>query len=215
MRTVTSCASGWHVRRDFLRLWTIDGSGRMYFCYQGRLRDEHGTYLYLVNDRPSAENARRVSCYEDQGVPWTCVECHQPVAAGGPTTDPRQAAASRGAPAFPWRVTVRPTVRAKTKRGKVRDDPSSGALVALVRGLDPASDRFLVVERLDRPEGEWYAQVLIDHDGTWVVEYRDGDGRHHFQSLTRDLDLVEAFLVGWLHGRPDFNAALEWHTLLS
>jgi hypothetical protein len=105
-------------------------------------------------------------------------------------------------------------VRAKTKRGTTRYDPSPDTLIALVRSLNQ-DDRFLVVERLDAAEGTRYAQVLIDHDATWVMEYREGDGRHHFQALTKTIGVVEEFLVGWLTSEPGRSASLEWRTLLS
>ena len=70
-----TCDDGWHARPDFLRFWTDDGSGTMYFRYLSRLRDKNGTYMYMVGAEPVETNFRKVWCYADEGRPWRCLSC--------------------------------------------------------------------------------------------------------------------------------------------
>jgi hypothetical protein len=72
---LSTCGAGWHVRRDFLRLWDPQGRRVMFFRYLSRLRDEHGTLMYRVGLEPVDDAARTVWCYEDRGEPWRCEAC--------------------------------------------------------------------------------------------------------------------------------------------
>ncbi len=57
--TSFTCQLGWHVVRDFLRLWSPDGSGSMLVRFNGRLRDRHATCVYQVASKPDEAKARR------------------------------------------------------------------------------------------------------------------------------------------------------------
>ncbi len=78
--TIYTCQLGWHVVRDFLCLWSPDGSGSMFVRFNGRLRDRYGTYVYQVAAKPSRAHARRVWAYEDQGRSWVCLVCGEQIA---------------------------------------------------------------------------------------------------------------------------------------
>ncbi len=75
-----TCQFGWHVVRDFLCLWSPDGSGSMFVRFNGRLRDRHGTCVYQVAAKPSEAKARRVWAYEDHGRSWVCLACGEQIA---------------------------------------------------------------------------------------------------------------------------------------
>jgi hypothetical protein len=106
------------------------------------------------------------------------------------------------------------SVRAQTKRGRTIYDPSPAQLGELLRRLDQV-DRFLVIECLDARVGTFYAQVLLTRDQRWAMEYRDGDGQHHFQALTNDRAEAAQFLALWLLRLPGFRGGHAWRTLLS
>ena len=85
--TIYTCQLGWHLVRDFLRLWSRDGSGSMFVRFNGRLRDRHGTCVYQVASEPIETEARRVWAYDDHGRSWVCLVCGEPIA--GPLTRSR------------------------------------------------------------------------------------------------------------------------------
>ncbi len=78
--TIYTCQLGWHVVRDFLRLWSRDGSGSMFARFNGRLGDQHRTCVYQVAPEPLETEARRVWAYEDQGRSWVCIVCGKELA---------------------------------------------------------------------------------------------------------------------------------------
>jgi hypothetical protein len=94
--------------------------------------------------------------------------------------------------------------------------PVVGSHAELLFGLRRREDLAVMGGMLNpfaRAEARAHAQVLLDHHGTWVAEYRDGDADHHFQALTPDRELVEAFLTGWLLDRPGWRDGLAWRPI--
>lgn len=76
------CRRGWHAE--------LDRSGITYVRYLGRLRDRHGTFVYLVGPAPRERACVRMWAYEDKGVAWTCGLCGRPIVGlegGGPSGD--------------------------------------------------------------------------------------------------------------------------------
>jgi hypothetical protein len=65
------CARGWHTL-------CVDGD-TVYFRFASRLRDEHGTCIYRFGPQPDDAECRTIWCYEEQGRPWICGTCGQPV----------------------------------------------------------------------------------------------------------------------------------------
>jgi hypothetical protein len=68
-----TCHDGWHV---------VDHAGGVaYVRVAVRLRDEHGTYVYRVGVVPDDAACGTIWCYGDNGVPWTCAACGEPISA--------------------------------------------------------------------------------------------------------------------------------------
>ena len=105
-----------------------------------------------------------------------------------------------------------PGLRVKTMDRRVFESPSLEQLFGLVRGLGP-DNHYLVIDRLDRPDGECYAQALHDGDGVWVVEYRDGGRARHFQAFASGPGVACQILAGWSLQLPGWRGSLAWRPL--
>ena len=78
-------------------------------------------------------------------------------------------------------------------------------LESLLSGL-PASDPWLVLER----DQDVYVQTLRQQDGSFVLEYRDGDPDRHFGTKVADVQEVLDRMWGWLNDRPDWSVDADW-----
>jgi hypothetical protein len=102
-----------------------------------------------------------------------------------------------------------PRLRARTQAGVLHDHPSADLLRELLFGLGPGAG-FLVVDRLDPPDKDHFAQVRQAADGTWVIEYRDGGPERHYQATTTDSSVVREVLIGWARGLTGWRERLTW-----
>ncbi|MGW4696252.1 hypothetical protein ACWEO1_28210 [Kitasatospora cineracea] len=98
-----------------------------------------------------------------------------------------------------------------TERGLSMRDPGPAALSWLVANMQ-RGDSHLIVERFgaDEPEGDWYAQVRLQENGVYQLEYRDGVPAEHYRTLTVSLPKVVNALVGWSQGRTAWRAEFDW-----
>jgi hypothetical protein len=102
-------------------------------------------------------------------------------------------------------------LRARTQLG-VCDNPSLELLRRLVFGLGPGNP-YLVIDRLDAPDGDYYAQALHRPDGTWIVEYRDGGRNRHYQADASGPGVVYQLLAGWTLELPGWQRRLTWRPI--
>jgi hypothetical protein len=101
-------------------------------------------------------------------------------------------------------------------------DPSSMQLFDLVSELN-RRHQFLIAQRLDRPNDEYYMQVVLDYDEPqYVVEYRDGSADAHFRAeiarvhASDDYEsqtFVAKVLSDWAAEDDGWRAALPWRRL--
>ena len=82
-----------------------------------------------------------------------------------------------------------------------RVEPLAAYLAALLRSLITRSeDAFLILERPDDPDH--YAQVGVEEESDFQVEYRDGGPDRHYAAITDDADLAaRARRLGRSHRR--------------
>ncbi|WP_051371594.1 hypothetical protein [Streptomyces sp. 142MFCol3.1] len=107
-------------------------------------------------------------------------------------------------------------LRVTDEVGETWDDPTEEQLQRLYAGLNLRC-RFLVLERLDTPDGDdSYLQIFLNDDLTMAVEYRDGGPDSHHRadvplSAERGGDeIVIPVLVGWAFRREGWRGALPW-----
>ncbi len=99
--------------------------------------------------------------------------------------------------------------RAETAGGQSYDAPSAALLLRLLEELGPGN-QFLIVDRLDAANDEHYMQVFREPDGTFVIEYRVGAVRHHFEAETEGVREAHTVLTGWAAGTPGWRDACDW-----
>ena len=112
-------------------------------------------------------------------------------------------ASSIGAPGSTW-----PVLRAKTQIELYRN-PSPELLLKIVCGLGRGNP-YLVLERLDAPSKDYFAQALHRPDGTWLVEYREGSRNRHYQASPTGPGVVYQVLAGWALQFPGWRRPLTW-----
>ena len=100
-------------------------------------------------------------------------------------------------------------LQATMKYGRVVKHVTLEQLSGIVASLCPGSP-YAVVERMDDTEGSYYTQALHRDDGTWIVEYRDGDRSHHYQADASGPGVIYRVLAGWALQLPGWRQALTW-----
>ena len=101
---------------------------------------------------------------------------------------------------------VVPELIAEPESGPSMHDHSEADLYAYLEDIEAGNGTFLVVARAAGPNDQRYAQVLRNEDGSYVVEYRDGDSRHHYGTTVFALQTAHTLLSGWAFDRPDWKA---------
>ncbi|MFI7012682.1 hypothetical protein [Streptomyces sp. NPDC050164] len=113
---------------------------------------------------------------------------------------------------------TQPRLRVTVADDEVWDDPSDWQIKRLFAGLN-ARRHFLVLERLDVPEGEFgqhYLQIALRDDLTLLLEYRDGSAVAHYRAEVTvpsdqgGADLVIPVMLEWAARRPGWRTALPW-----
>jgi hypothetical protein len=62
-------------------------------------------------------------------------------------------------------------------------------------------------------EGDWYIQVLFRENNTYQLEYRDGVPAEHYQTQTVSQEKVQAALIGWATGKPNWRDGFMWNNI--
>ena len=106
-------------------------------------------------------------------------------------------------------VGLDPDCTLSLEGGTVADELSDWQLRDELDRLRPdGPDRFAVLRR----EAQRYIQTYANDDGTFDVEYRDGDRSHHFksdQAISRD-ELKQLFVAYATQGDNSWRTALPW-----
>ncbi|MFT4187334.1 MAG: hypothetical protein QM621_01975 [Aeromicrobium sp.] len=110
-------------------------------------------------------------------------------------------------------MTSEPVLRATAESGDTIDDPSEDALFLMFEDIENGESDFLVVKDLGDPGGHTYAQSVIEEDGSYVVEYRDGDASRHYATTAPDLRTAHALIVGWAFDVPGWRGSTTWRRL--
>ena len=108
--------------------------------------------------------------------------------------------------------TSRAPLQATLKYHHVLKHLTMGQLFEIVRGLNQDSP-FVVLERMDATQGDYYAQALHRPDGTWIVEYRDGGRERHYQADAPGPGAAYRVLAGWALQLPDWREGLTWRAV--
>lgn len=101
--------------------------------------------------------------------------------------------------------------RAFNERGDSVENPTSEDLGTLLGGLT-LSNRFVIVERLDAENAEYYMQAYLCDDGAYRLEYRDGSAAAHFGTSCRGSRLLGQVFTMWLYRLPGWWEACTWTT---
>ncbi|GAA4572537.1 hypothetical protein [Planotetraspora kaengkrachanensis] len=99
--------------------------------------------------------------------------------------------------------------RASNQRGESIEVLTSEDVRALVYGLS-SSNQFVIVERLDAENDEYYMQAHLRTDGSFWLEYREGSADAHFRTSCRDLRLMTQVFTMWLYRLPGWREPFNW-----
>jgi hypothetical protein len=81
--------------------------------------------------------------------------------------------------------------------GDTYDDPSEDALFEILGDIEAGEALWVIVERLDDPSRQTYAQALRDKDGSYVVERRLGGPDTHEATREPDMRAAHRLLAAW------------------
>jgi hypothetical protein len=113
-------------------------------------------------------------------------------------------------------VAAPPILRAIPEAGQRWDDLSEDLLFILLQDIEAGGGSFLIVERTTDPSGHTYAQALRRDDGSYVVEYREGDA-DHYGIVVAGMRAAHQLLTGWAFQLPGWPAPArsnEWELCL-
>ncbi len=105
-------------------------------------------------------------------------------------------------------IAENPTLRAVSESGVIWDDPSVDLLFELLSDLEHDVELFFIVNRVRHED--FYIQVLMQEDRTYLVEHRAGDASTHYGAVCADKRLVHDVLVQWGLLSTEFKDALDW-----
>ncbi|MEU6392540.1 hypothetical protein [Streptomyces sp. NPDC046939] len=72
----------------------------------------------------------------------------------------------------------------------------------------------MVIERQDEDlTGDWYIQVLLRENNTYLLEYRDGIASEHYQTQTVSQEKVLRALLGWMAGKAEWREEFMWNNI--
>lgn len=95
-----------------------------------------------------------------------------------------------------------PILRAQLENGDTYEDPSEDGLFELVSDIEAGKSLWVIVERLDDPSRQTYAQALRDQDGTYVVERRLGSEETHESVRLPGKREAHELLTRWAFSLP-------------
>jgi hypothetical protein len=90
-----------------------------------------------------------------------------------------------------------PLLRAVLENDDSFDDPSEDLLFEILSDIEAGDALWVIVERVDDATGQTYAQVLRDHDGTYIVERRLGNEATHESTRAPDMKEAHELLTRW------------------
>lgn len=90
-----------------------------------------------------------------------------------------------------------PVLRAQLENEDTYDDPSEDLLFEILGDIDAGEALWVIVERLDDPNRQTYAQALRDEDGAYIVERRLGSEETHESTRTPGMREAHEILTRW------------------
>ena len=90
-----------------------------------------------------------------------------------------------------------PILRAQLENDDSYDDPSEDALFEILGDIDAGEALWVIVERLDDPTHQTYAQALRDEDGTYIVERRRGTEASHESTRVPTMREAHELVTRW------------------
>jgi hypothetical protein len=101
-----------------------------------------------------------------------------------------------------------PILTATVSSGATWNDPSEDLLFELLSDIEAGREDFVVVDR--RGHHETYAQVVLEQDGSFLMEYRAGSAQQHFAATSTDKRAIHAALTGWAFELQGWTDLLAW-----
>ncbi|WP_076681155.1 hypothetical protein [Microbacterium sp. RU33B] len=113
----------------------------------------------------------------------------------------------------PLQPTSRSRLRATTDAGESYEDPSEDVLFEIVHDVEVGNSEWVIVERVADASRQTYIQTIRNRDGSYAVEYREGDPKDHFVAQAESFRDAHALLAGWAFDTPGWAEGREWSRL--
>jgi hypothetical protein len=100
----------------------------------------------------------------------------------------------------------------RASSGLVLRTPTESNIVAILESLPRGGHVILELEG-ESGENSHYAQAWLRPDGTFQLEYRDGQPSEHYQTRTISREKVAAALFGWVSGEASWRENFDWQSI--
>jgi hypothetical protein len=111
--------------------------------------------------------------------------------------------------AYPPTIARMPHLRIVLEDWTVIDNPSADNIEAALNSLHADGNAFAILEVTDMT----FMQVLLQPEGTYVIEHRAGAAHRHYQAVTRDLGSVVNAFQAYAAGDDSWQGAFGWRKI--
>lgn len=102
-----------------------------------------------------------------------------------------------------------PILRASNEAGETYDDPSEDLLFELLADLGEGNS-FLIVDRLEPGRTTDFMQAVVDANGNFVLEYREGPKENHYATTVEEMRSLHAVMTKWAFDLPGWKDDFVW-----
>ncbi len=90
-------------------------------------------------------------------------------------------------------------------------NPSPEQIETAIRSITLSDDPFLILQK--GADSLTYIQAMLEDNSSWVVEYQEGDLKHHFQASNLSTEKVTAMFVAYAGGDEVWRSSAKWERI--
>ncbi|MEV6648670.1 hypothetical protein [Amycolatopsis sp. NPDC051371] len=100
----------------------------------------------------------------------------------------------------------------RTSAGLSVDTPDESNIRAVLEAL-PRGGHVILEHEKSASGSEHYIQAWLRPEGTYQLEYREGNADNHYQTLTISREKVGDALIGWLDAESTWRESFQWKSI--